>query len=401
MTGSRSRLQRSLEMKWRTREFRMLGVVLIATAWLPFFSAVALGLPPIEPLEPGGKPTPEVLAMIRLAGGQSHLDEHGLLPRITFSWSLENPKKPRYADLSVLELCPDLKHIRLSQCAADASWVDALLRIEKLESLSVEQCPLTDAEAEKIARLKNLRELSIIESELTDDGVKHLASLEKLENLTLIRASLTDESLKSIAALPNLKNLTISGKKLTLTGIEHLRNTRIERFGWSNGRDDSRKKMPYYALLKHLKVFGLDTATNEELAKIAEMTSLEELYLGYSHLTDEGFAPITKLKNLQKLTLMGLCPTGKTRITDEGMKHVAKLTKLRELDIRLSNITVTGFAELKALPELERLLVTSTPIADADVIDFRGFAKLNYVEAYGFDEAKIRWPPMCRIDTFD
>jgi hypothetical protein len=62
---------------------------------------------------------------------------------------------------------------------------------------------------------------------------------------------------------------------------------------------------------------------------------------------------------------------------------------------------VNGLAELKALPQLERLLVTSTPIADADVIDFRGFAKLNYVEAYGFDEAKIRLPLNCRIDTFD
>jgi hypothetical protein len=34
-------------------------------------------------------------------------------------------------------------------------------------------------------------------------------------------------------------------------------------------------------------------------------------------------------------------------------------------------------------------------------IDFRSFAKLNYVEAHGFYESKIRWPSTCRIDTFD
>lgn len=115
----------------------------------------------------------------------------------------------------------------------------------------------------------------------------------------------------------------------------------------------------------------IDTpATNEDLRYLADVPTVERVWLsrtkvtdqGIRHLlacprltfltldstevTDEGVAQLTELTGLESLSLSG------TKITDAGLPHLAKLTRLKELWLRNSAITNEGYLRLEAaLPE--------------------------------------------------
>ena len=56
--------------------------------------------------------------------------------------------------------------------------------------------------------------------------------------------------------------------------------------------------------------------TNSGLTHLADMETLEWLYLGRTEVTDTGLAAVGELKNLRGLDLL------KTRITDSGLRQI-------------------------------------------------------------------------------
>ncbi len=89
--------------------------------------------------------------------------------------------------------------------------------------------------------------------------------------------------------------------------------------------------------------------TDEEMAGIATLQTVDEMEIDADRLTDAGLASIAKLRNLQVLHLEGT-----SMMTDEGLKVLATLPRLRHL--RLSGpFTDKGLAYLAALPSLKAL----------------------------------------------
>jgi len=66
--------------------------------------------------------------------------------------------------------------------------------------------------------------------------------------------------------------------------------------------------------------------TDDEMAGIATLQTLDELYIEGDRLTDAGLASIAKLRNLQNLLLEGT-----SLMTDEGLKALTTLPRLRYL----------------------------------------------------------------------
>jgi len=89
--------------------------------------------------------------------------------------------------------------------------------------------------------------------------------------------------------------------------------------------------------------------TDDEMAGIATLQTLDELYIEGDRLTDAGLASIAKLRNLQNLLLEGT-----PLMTDEGLKVLTTLPRLRYLRL-CGPFTDKGLAYLAAAPALKAI----------------------------------------------
>ena len=120
--------------------------------------------------------------------------------------------------------------------------------------------------------------------------------------------------------------------------------------------------------------FPFRAVTDYGLQQIATFSELQSLYIGNcDNITDDGLAELTALSKLRQLRLS----SGAADFADAGLKHVAKLTKLRELNISGGQITGAGLAELRQLPDLERLYLYKSGVGDEDLSQFKDFGKLE------------------------
>ncbi len=144
-----------------------------------------------------------------------------------------------------------------------------------------------------------------------------------------------------------------------------------------------------------------------------------------SKLGDAEFRLIGQLKDLKSLTLYGQCKG----LTDETLPHLAGLTKLEELgtdgiqvsDAGLAKLTAltslrslsffhpsfgmkgfdgSGFAALKALPNLERLTIAGTPFDDkgmvavAEIKQLRDFRTWHTYQSQAGNESLTKLPEL-------
>ena len=111
--------------------------------------------------------------------------------------------------------------------------------------------------------------------------------------------------------------------------------------------------------------------TDEEMAGIATLQTVDQMEIDADRLTDAGLASIAKLRNLQVLHLVGT-----SMMTDEGLKALATLPTLRHL--RLSGpFTDKGLAYLAAAPSI-KVMWLETPKATEDGL--RELAQIKTLE---------------------
>jgi hypothetical protein len=81
------------------------------------------------------------------------------------------------------------------------------------------------------------------------------------------------------------------------------------------------------------------------------------IFLSYNSLVNDAILPrVAKRTSVTELFLRG------TRITDDGLKHLDGLTKLEELDLAETGITDAGLRHLTGLATLKLLVVTDTKV---------------------------------------
>jgi hypothetical protein len=130
-----------------------------------------------------------------------------------------------------------------------------------------------------------------------------------------------------------------------LTGITHFCpvSARFSAKGWATLRTLTN--------LEHICTpYGL---TDDEMAGIATLQTVNEMEIVATKLTDAGLASIAKLRNLEVLHLEGTA-----KMTDDGLKALATLPKLRHL--RLTGpFTDRGIQALASIPTLKVLWLES------------------------------------------
>lgn len=98
--------------------------------------------------------------------------------------------------------------------------------------------------------------------------------------------------------------------------------------------------------------------TDDEMAGIATLRTVNEMEIVATKLTDAGLASIAKLRSLEVLHL-----DGNAKMTDDGLKALATLPKLRHL--RLTGpFTDRGVQYLASLPSLQVLWLESPKVTE-------------------------------------
>jgi len=119
--------------------------------------------------------------------------------------------------------------------------------------------------------------------------------------------------------------------------------------------------------------FKGDDANDYALALASHLPGLRTVVLvttPRSHLTDDGLAPLAALPSLELLSICG------NRTTDAALVHVARMHQLRTLVLNC-HITDSGLPALAELTNLEHLDLTQSQVTDAGVTQLPQLAKLR------------------------
>jgi hypothetical protein len=226
--------------------------------------------------------------------------------------------------------------------------------------LSIKDCTKwTDADFRQLGQLTRLKSLSVGLG-LTDQAVALLSGLAELERFSSNGMQVSDEGLKPLAKLKKLHSLAFfhPGKTFSGSGLACL------------------AELPN---LEHLTVAGSFAFKDEGMAAVGKLTRLKEFRTWHAGQTDEGVKSLKSLKNLKSLHLgqrLALKPPACP--SDETLAVLAELKSLEALQLDETRLTLAALAQLKQLPGLKKLTLGGIEIPEADVERLR--QKLPAVE---------------------
>jgi hypothetical protein len=207
---------------------------------------------------------------------------------------------------------------------------------------------LTDADFRQLGRLVHLKQLDL-NGGLTDDRLAQLTGLAELEYLQTNLAQVSDDGLKPLARLKSLRNLKFfhPGKAFSGAGLAHL------------------AELPH---LERLTVAGSLAFNDDGMAAVARLSRLQEFRMWHAGPTQEGIKHLKALKNLKALHLgqrltykLPACPT------DETLAVLAELKSLETLQLEEARLSLTALRQLGRLPALKQLTLGGVDIGKDDV----------------------------------
>ena len=170
--------------------------------------------------------------------------------------------------------------------------------------------------------------LDEVNREITAEDLERLRGLTEVKSLRLYRSEITDDHLAVLPIrFPNLTELTLRGR-----------------------------------------------ITDEGLAPLSRLTSLEFLSLVGTDVEGSGFANLSGLPRFSKVTIRW------NKLSDEGMVQLGRLPTLRWLKIEEEGITENGLAALSHSPKLDWLMLIGLPATVGDLSALGGFSKLSYLD---------------------
>ena len=206
----------------------------------------------------------------------------------------------------------------------------------------------TEEDFRQLGRLVHLKSLSLGPG-VNDQTLTLLAGLPELESLQTNLSQVTDDGMKLLLPLARLKILKFfhPAKAFTGTGLAHLAD---------------------HPALERLTVAGSLSFGDEGMAAVAKLTNLKELRTWHAGQTIEGVRKLKDLKNLKSLTLgQRLAYTPPTTLSDETIAVLVELKSLESLQLEESRLTFETLAQLKQLPELKKLTLEGIDLPEADV----------------------------------
>ncbi len=165
---------------------------------------------------------PDQYSWIGDAGGAVTRDTQGRVTAVDLraSWVSDS-------DIARLADIPTLSRLDLSQTRISDHGLRQLKNAPAITDLDLRYAELITGEGMSALKTwKHLKRLDLEGTKISDSALQHLSTLSSLESLNIACVLVTDAGLESLTALTNLKELILGGNKLTDAGLQSLRQLR-------------------------------------------------------------------------------------------------------------------------------------------------------------------------------
>lgn len=261
--------------------------------------------------------TLESLQMTQVSGGDEALKHISALPNLR--------------DLAIggfLRKGPGGKWTKGFITADGVRHLEKLTNLERLHLFSVN---MTDAGMNSLAQLNNLQYLHLGDNSVTDDGIARLRELKKLRDLTLScnkRGRMTFAGVSRLNGLPELRRLWYSGRapRPDAAALDLSNLPGLEDFCMGHLRDQDLAGLASCHKMKRLQIGFDSSVTDEGLAYLAGMKSMEVLLVSGQGITDAGLVHLDKMGSLWSLAIHG-------SLTDQGLRQIEEMKSLGSVTI--------------------------------------------------------------------
>jgi hypothetical protein len=206
----------------------------------------------------------------------------------------------------------------------------------------------------------------------TDDDYRQLAQLKRVKSLGL-HVGLTDSALALLSDLSELEAFSANGMALSDEGIKSLAKFKKLRsvVFYHPGKDFSGAGLAYLADLPDLEgvvAAGSFAFNDEGMAAVAKLTHLKSFTSFHAGYTNVGVKHLQELKNLKSVNL-GQRLTNKPPAcpTDETLAILAEIKSLESINLVEARFTLSALGQMKKLPALKRLTLAGVDIPEMDV----------------------------------
>lgn len=129
--------------------------------------------------------------------------------------------------------------------------------------------------------------------------------------------------------------------------------------------------------LRALTLYNRCTLTDETLALLSPLASLEELEIDGARFSDDGLKAFSSLTSLRKCTFFHVLM--KEKFSGAGVAHLAQLPRFESFGCGGSSFNDEGLAACAGLPHLRELRIWHTMATDAGVAKLEGMKTLKVV----------------------
>jgi hypothetical protein len=221
-------------------------------------------------------------------------------------------------------------------------------------SVDVNDCSKwAEEDFRKLGRLAHLKNLSM-GAGLTDATLPLLAGLSELETFQTNQSTVSDDGVQGFLALKGLRTLKFfhPGKAFTGAGLSRL------------------AELPR---LSSLTVAGSLSFGDEGMAAVAKLTGLREFRSWHAGTTLEGAKKLTALTGLKNLTLgQRLAYAPPTSVSDETIAVLLEIKSLETVQLEEARLSAEALLQLRQLPGLKKLTLEGIELAEADVARLKG-----------------------------
>lgn len=277
---------------------------------------------------------------------------------------------------------PALKELDLSHSYITDYDLRILAKLDHLESLNMEGVPITGAGLSHLPQPSILKHLNLTHTALSNKDASILKRFKNLETLGLAHTYCSARAFYMCGIFPELEEVEVNIKLdpsgwfetlIRMPALKQLPGTdlvNLDLNAWKL-KDEALALLDRDLPCKTLTISNNDLS-DECLPALNHMPELSELYAEHCKLSGETLADTRQALKLRKLVL------DENPITETGLENISKLSNLQFLSLRKC-LAFVGPDRLKAFPHLNliHLNLSANPITVEDIQFVNRMTKLQ------------------------
>jgi hypothetical protein len=207
---------------------------------------------------------------------------------------------------------------------------------------------LAETDFQVIGKLPHVKSISFGKG-LTNASLALLTELTELESISSNGMQVTDDGLKPLGQMKKIKSVAFfhPGPNFTGTGLVNLADA---------------------PNLERLTVAGSDKFGDPGMAAVGKLTQLKEFRTWHSGVTIEGVRNLKTLKGLKSLNLgQRLSFKPPVSVSNETLATLAEMTSLESVQLSEARLSLPALSKLKDLPILKKLILDGIELPKADL----------------------------------